>query len=537
MRRSLILKSVTATWAAVIVSGLTGFLLTPFILHRLGDEAYGLWVLIVALSDYYLFLQVGIRSAIVRYVSRSLGLQDLEELKRITATSFYFYLAAFGFVVCLALGLAPHAAHFFSVKPQNATAFTRLFVILGIAQACDFPLSLFEGCLEAVGRFDQLYGLRITGMLVRVGLIIVVLERGGGLFGVGAATVLSTLSMRFISVPLAFREVEGLTLHRRYIDRKSFKEMLSYGVTSFAVGLGIRLRDSLYPIVIVKFLSASAVTLFALPTKLLSIPLSGIGSMTEFVNPLSSRLDARQDKEGLRRVLTTSTEAAFMIFAPLAALMIVFGREMISLWVGQAYASSYPLLVFLTFGLGISATQASTQSLIFGIGRHRPLVLLRLTEGVGTALLGILLIRFMGLTGYAIASMVVPVVVNLVVMPRYACGVLGASFSSYLLNGCVKASVLSVPLAIWLMAFHHFFPPSKWIVILIGAASGGCIYLLTLLTAALAGRRVRLRWLRLDTLDILQKGLLRRGPEHVEIAAAPKEEIADELHQKHDSAQ
>ncbi len=528
MRLSLILRSVTATWAAVFVSAVTSFFLTPYILHRLGDEAYGLWVLIVALSDYYMFLQVGVRSAIVRYVSRNLALHDTVAVNRIAATGFYFFMCLFVLVNCIAVALAHRASIFFAIKPANVAAFTGLFMLLGFAQACDFPLSLFEGCLEAVGRFDQLYSFRIIGMLVRVAAIVIVLHRGGGLLGVGAATVLSTLSLRFLAVPLAFREVAGFSLSPKGIDFQEFKEMLGYGATTLGVGIGVRLRDSLYPVVIAKFLSASAVTLFAIPAKLLAVPLSGIGTMTEFVNPLSSQLDARKDTEGLRRILIGSTEAAYLLFAPLTVLMIVLGKPMLSLWVGNRYSSAYPLLVLLAFGLGISATQASTQSMLFGIGKHRPLVWLRLAEGLGMAGLGIILMRVWGLWGYAFASMIVPVVVNLILVPRYACGLVDLPLLTYLSRGCLKACVFSVPLTVALVGFAHIFPVSSWAGVIAAGIGGGGVYLLTLLAAARMSKNPGYGWLSLDTLVMVEKGWFNRD-KNAELSGPETTAVLEEL--------
>jgi O-antigen/teichoic acid export membrane protein len=528
MRASAIFRSVTATWVAVVISAITNLFLTPYILHHLKDEGYGLWVLVVALSDYYMFLQVGIRSAIVRYVSRSLAQNDIEAVKRIVATSFYFYMCLFLFVTVLASALAHPAAKFFSVRPSNAEAFSGLFLVVGIAQAFDFPLNVFEGCLESAGRFDQLYCFRIVGMILRAILVVIVLRQGRGLFAVGAVTVMSTLALRFLAVPFAFREVNGLSLHPSYFQRNVLKELVGYGVTSFCVGIGMRLRDSLYPVVIAKFLSSAAVTLFALPTKLLAVPLSGIGTMTEFVNPLSSQLEARQNKEGLRQILLLSTEAAFLLFAPLTILMLGLGRQMLALWVGSDYGAAYPLLILLTFGLGVSATTASTQSLLFGIGRHKPLIWFRFGEGLGTVLLGIILIHPLGLTGYALASVIIPLLINLIMIPRYACKIVDLPLRTYLLNGCIKACLFCIPFAAAMFAVVHVLPTNTWRGLTAATVLGTVVYCSTLATATLISRRLGRFWFSLDTFSFIQRSLAGKASS-VEIGSSFAAGLFEEL--------
>src|ERR1019366_87489 len=65
-----ILKNVGSSWSALAVNVLVGIFLSPFILHRLGDAAFGVWVLIFSVTGYYGLFYLGIRSSIIRYVSK-----------------------------------------------------------------------------------------------------------------------------------------------------------------------------------------------------------------------------------------------------------------------------------------------------------------------------------------------------------------------------------------------------------------------------------------------------------------------------------
>ncbi len=512
MKYSLILRSVAATWVAVLVSGLAGILLTPYVLHRLGDEGYGLWVLVVTLTDYYLFLRVGIRSAIVRYVSQAIAHRDAQAVNKVLASSFYFYMGMLLIVFCVSLILTPFVPRMFSVHSENARAFGALFLLVGLANGFDFPLNVFEGALEAAGRFDQIYGIRTLGLILRIVLVIIVLREGGGLLAVGAVTVLSALVLRFAAVPLAYREVETFSLHPRGIDLKTFKEMLHYGLTSFSVGVGERLNSSLYPLIIGKFLSASAVTLYSLPTKMLSIPLNGISSMTEFVNPLSSRLQATQDQKGLWRTVVLSGQGAYLIFAPLAVILLLFGKQMLTLWVGPNYASTYSLLVLLTFGLGLDATHYSMQSMLFGMGKHKGLVWVRFLQGLGAAAVGAILMRPWGLWGYAFSAMCISMIINLVLLPRAICAVLDMPVRRYYLKGFLQPFLFSVPLFAVLAVLDRSSSVTTWKGLVATIFVGMVVYLLTLFLAILHGKNKQDAWYSLEILAIMKDRIFARKP-------------------------
>src|SRR5436190_19548274 len=88
-----ILKNVGSSWCALGVNILVGIFLSPYILHRLGDEAFGLWVLIFSVTGYYGLFDLGIRSSIVRYVAKYSATDDYEQLNRLVNTAMFSYAA------------------------------------------------------------------------------------------------------------------------------------------------------------------------------------------------------------------------------------------------------------------------------------------------------------------------------------------------------------------------------------------------------------------------------------------------------------
>src|SRR5438105_2263181 len=88
---SIVLRTVTTSWIAVLANAAVSFLLTPFVLRHLGDEAFGFWVLITTMVGYYGLFDIGLRASVLRYVSRQNALQDYEGVNKVVATAFYNY--------------------------------------------------------------------------------------------------------------------------------------------------------------------------------------------------------------------------------------------------------------------------------------------------------------------------------------------------------------------------------------------------------------------------------------------------------------
>ncbi len=52
--------------------------LAPFVVHRLGNVAYGVWVLAISSVGYLNLLDLGMRSSVIRFVSKGNTTQDHE---------------------------------------------------------------------------------------------------------------------------------------------------------------------------------------------------------------------------------------------------------------------------------------------------------------------------------------------------------------------------------------------------------------------------------------------------------------------------
>ena len=499
------MRAVATSWLAVLANAAVGFALTPYILHRIGDEAFGLWVLITSLVGYYGFLDIGIRSSILRYVARYKALEDQERVNEVVSTAFYYYLGACALLTVTTFLTVGRIAGFFSVSAQLLGPFKELFLLAGLVQGVTLPLVVFAAALEAAGRYDQAYLTTIVGLGLRAIAVVWVLGLGGGLFAVGAVTILSQLLVYAIQVPLAFRSHPDLSISPKWIRRRVMRDMIGYGSVSLTVGIAERLRGYIYPVLIAKFLTPMDVTVFSLPMRLMSFPQQGVGTMTEFVNPLSSQLEARNDFARLRQLSLLSVQGAFLTLLPLSAVLFVFGRELLTLWVGARYASAYPLLVLVTLGMGAAATQCCAQSMLFGIERHKALIGYRMLEGLSVALLGSFALRIWGLKGFAAVLAAVLLLTSLVLVPRHLCRVLGSSLRQYLVEGCWKPCIVALPTVATLMLWRHWFPVGSWIDMLAVALVGAMVYALTLLLVATFSSQ---KWLRLEVLSIVVQRLL-----------------------------
>src|SRR4051794_10659667 len=115
--KTLILKNVSSNWLALAVNILIGIVLSPFILHHLGDTALGIWVLIFSITGYYGLFDLGIRSSVIRYVSKFSASHETEDLAKVINTSLFIYSCIGVLSLLITLVVSVYIDRVFRVPP------------------------------------------------------------------------------------------------------------------------------------------------------------------------------------------------------------------------------------------------------------------------------------------------------------------------------------------------------------------------------------------------------------------------------------
>lgn len=481
------IKNVSATWLALLVHAAVGFFLAPFILHRLGDEAYSIWILIFAITGYFSLLDFGIRSSIVKYTAGFIATHDHDQLQCYLSTSFAFYSVVGLFVLSITAGGFFYFPSLFRVPADLLRSAQALLLMSGVCIAATFPLNVFSGALEGMQKFSWLQLSQIGVALMRAVLVAVVLLDGGGLLAIGTVTVTMSLLTSLIFAFLAWRALP-VQLNIGRVDANVFRKMAGYGAFAFAILGAEKLRFQSDSLVIGAVLSTSAIASFSIAAKLVEYSSYAVRSMSQIFTPMSSQLHTVGDLKGLRVAALAGSRASALIVFPLCVVFVILGKSIIASWVGANYVSSYPILVLLTVPRTLYLAQASSIRILLGIGRHRVLAAVLWSEGATNILLSLLLARRFGVLGVAWGTAIPLACTSLFFLPRHLCRVLGLPLWSFLDRAYRLPFMLSLLLgaALWFMSYT--FPTHTVTELFLKIGAGGIAYGGGLASTLLRGR-------------------------------------------------
>lgn len=437
--------NIASNYLRFLVGMVVVFFLTPYIVSRIGVDAFGLWSLIFAVVGLFGLLDLGFATAAVKFVAELTSSGDHAGRNQVLATLLVVY-SGLG-VICLALvaALADTAPSWFDLTREQHEAFTIALWLLGTAVALGFPLSLFKAILVGSGRMALLNLVELCTTLGNAALIVFLLEAGHGLIGLAASTAATMLLATILVIPFAYRLTPDLSLSPKHFARRRVRELGNYSFYFFIANVSVLIILRIDPVVIKAFLPLSAVAVYAVAAKVSEYTYLLNKQFSNALMPLVSQSKGAGDTDTIKRILIDGTRFLMAIAAPFIALLFFHAEEIIRLWMGAEFSQSAFLLRILLIAILFTSIQLNAANVLGMTGHHRFVALSMGGSAFVNLGLSILLVRYFGLTGVAIATLAAALLVEtLIIIPR-ACSTLGLSPRLFVSGALLPALPAMVP--------------------------------------------------------------------------------------------
>jgi O-antigen/teichoic acid export membrane protein len=453
----------------LVATALISVLIMPFVVHSLGDRLYGIWALAAAVISYYNVLELGLSSAVGRFVAGALGSGDKQQLNRVYNTSLLVFTLIGLTALVISVAAAP-ASTLFIKNPLDAPIFWRAILILGASLAIGFPMRVLKGVLEADLRFGPSAGIDLLGLLLRTALLIVFIKMGAKVVGLAWATLLANLPALILYPYFVRRNLPALHFSRSFWTLSTSKDLFSYSIISFITQAGGLLRN-FSPFIVASFLGLGAVTHLKVVQSLNNYAVHVLIAIIGVFQPVFSRQDGAKDYEGLQKTLLFSTKISLSIASLAAFGLLALGRPFISRWMGVSYLDAYPCLAALVIGVGFSIAQRPSSYVLFALARHRFLAVTVVIEGVLSVVLSVILVPRIGLLGIGLGALIPMFMTKVIAQPIYVCHVSGLRYEEYFWTVARTMAKILMACVVPFLLILKFAVPSYLRLIVLGAVT------------------------------------------------------------------
>ena len=460
-----IARNVLYNWFGTIATMAVGLFLSPFIIHRLGNVAYGVWVLAIGVMAYLGLLDLGMQSAVLRFVSKGHTQNDHQGASEAISAALWVRLQISALILVLSAGLAAVFPLIFKVPAELAGDARKAILLTGVKMAITMSIGVVAGVLSALNRYDLQNYLSMVQTAVRVIGVVAVLRTGHGIVAIAVCELIAVLIYNALLVWVAHRLYPQLQILLNRPKRETLKRIWTYSSYAFLTTVAIQLIYQTDYIVVGKFVSVAAVTYYAIGYSLCSYTSQAINSMGATFVPAASTYEAAGDTNSLLMLYKNGTRATLAVSLPILITLMVRGRSFIGLWMGPQYShSSGTVLIILCSTFLFVFANRTAQAIAFGVEKHKMGAIWAIGEGVVNLSLSIVLARRYGIYGVAIGTAIPSLLVNVVLWPGYISKLVGLSYSEVVWKVWAPVYLSSVPFAIATYAVNARFPAHNLII-------------------------------------------------------------------------
>ncbi len=437
-------KNLTTNWAIYIIAALLSFFLTPYIIGKVGQAAFGVWILVGSFSGYLGLFDFGIGFAVVRFVARYQETGEVGKRNEIVATTFYTASILAVLVLAATAIIMINAADWFTI-PANLVGQAQITILLiGLTTAVGFPLSVFSEALAGgLYRFDLFNNVAMAMALLRAGLTVLFLELGWGLVGVGMAALVGSMAGYLWRMRLLYRLLPDLSVHPRPINWRIWQTIGGYSFYSFLLVLSGRMAYYSDSFVVGLFRGVEDVAVFGIAVKLVEYLRQLVFTMAKLFAPIAAKYDPDIDRARLRQILYDGSRLNLLFSLPMTLILFFWGRPFIILWVGDRFASSAVILQVLLAGHVLSFMQGIGGDILLGVGRHRLMALLSFGAALANIGLSIILIHLVGLVGVAWGTTIPLAFLSILYLPFAAIRLVDGNISQFFREAILPAVIAS----------------------------------------------------------------------------------------------
>ena len=374
---------------------------TPLLLHHLGAQQYGVWMLVNSITATASGLGGGFGDGATKFVATHRGVGDragaLQALAAVLAVNSACGLISALAMICLAPWLI---GHLFAVHPP-----LRQIGVLAvqISAALLFVRFIESVCIAAIRgceRYRSTILVSIGGRMLSTAWAVSLAMAGHNLLDIlwsGLAVGMMSLAGQ---VWLTHRLLEAAACWRTLDLKAGFREVSSFGTFTWiksSLGILTAYGDRL---LVAGVLGTGPLAYYALCNQLTQPIPALVASAFNFVFP---NFAAHSEASGLRQVYRRyrTANAIVMAATALACTVLVAGSNLIlRLWVGSAIAAQYHgLLRLVAIGNCLLALSVVPQYAALAFGRARAMTAVNLLAGALSLPASYFLMRGMGVLG------------------------------------------------------------------------------------------------------------------------------------------
>jgi len=396
-RTSRFLSGIGFGYASQILTTLVGFGLTPFLLYRVGQHDYGLWLVGTQLMAYLALLDLGIIALLPRETAFATGraptIEEASDLPLIFGHTVRIILWQMPLVV---LGVLI----FWFAMPSDWAELRNPIRLVLLAFAATFPLRIFRAVLTGLQDLAYLGRISIVCYLLGTATTVGLVFAGWGLYALAIGWTLQQFAEAFACwyrmrtqfptvLPRKLPPMPWSTARTRltqggWVSLMQVAQVLLYGTDILIIG---------------KVFGPAAIVPFVITGKLVGVLTNQPQMLMALAGPALSQMRMGESRKRLSDVCIALSQAMLMLSGAAVCVVLAINQGFVGRWVGAGQYGGFWLTALILVSMLLRHWNLTVAYSLFCFGYERRLCLTAFTDGMVTGVAMFLFIRAFGLIG------------------------------------------------------------------------------------------------------------------------------------------
>jgi O-antigen/teichoic acid export membrane protein len=441
-----VLRNIGSNWVLTLVTIAATYVITPFIIHSLGQEGYGAWTLITAMTGYMSLLAMGVPMACVRYLAQHVAEGDSRKINETIGSCAGLYLTI-GAAALLIGGVLMVLFQGYQLPSTLQSQARVAFGLMVVQVSAGFIGLLPEGIMFAHHDFVVRNLIRVGGVLLRLCLTISLLTLDASLIVLASIQVVCLAFDFCVSLLLIRRRYPGVRISVADFDWAVLRRIFSFSVYVLLLNAGGRLSFETDALVIGAFHPVSEIAFYAVANSVVVYLMDFVVAIAAVVAPMTTKLNTEGHKAELREMFLKWSKVAVSLTIMAGLFLIILGPRFIAWWIDPSFErpAGQVLQILMVSSLVFLPVRGVALPVLMGLGKPRTPTFAFLAAGLMNLVLSILFIGPLGLPGVALGT-AIPNVLFAVVVLAVACRELGIAVATYLKYVVPRAAVGGLPI-------------------------------------------------------------------------------------------
>jgi O-antigen/teichoic acid export membrane protein len=440
------LRNIGSNWVLTAVTIVATYFLTPFIIRTLGQDGYGTWTLITAMTGYMSLLALGVPMACVRYLAQHITEGDTQKTNDVIGSCIGLYLMIGAAAIVLGLALTAGLTVVYDIPLALQTPARFACALMVVQVAAGFIGLLPEGIMFAHHDFVARNIVRVASVVLRLGLTLGLLSLQPSLV-VLAAVQLGTLLFDFsASLFLIRRRYPAVRIRLRDFEWATVRRIFTFSMYVLLLAAGARLSFETDAMVIGAILGVAAIPFYAVANSLVVYLMDFTIAIAAVVAPMATKLETEGRRDELTAMFLKWSKISLSLTLMAGLFLIVLGPRFIGWWIAPEYEkpAGVVLEILMVSCFVFLPVRGVALPLLMGLGKPRTPTIAFLAAGLLNLVLSIALARPFGLAGVAIGT-AIPNLLFAAVVLVVACRELRIGVSTYFAYVVPRATLGALP--------------------------------------------------------------------------------------------